>query len=258
MSSMAVDEPGMEAHHRLHRALPGSGTVEWGEKSFTGDTVPPGREAGWLSVPRFGTVPPVHLFGRLAILITTAVVASGCAQATPESTPAPVTDEAMVQLGPWTEKLTGKKPELEQFTGSVTTPCGAIATSKESYPFFCAESNRIYWPTNSKYIQGAVITHLMLSHENGHFIIAALGSDLKSPYLSERRSDCYAGAWLDKAQELGLVDADAEKVMAEVQQVFESTPSGGPYRKPEGRTSDVRTGMTLGPDACATINATAP
>lgn len=173
---------------------------------------------------------------------------------------APLTPaRAMELMDPWTAGVTGGQvPKMVEYRESMVTPCGVLDAGGKVYPFYCEPSQTIYWPTGWNEGMDPVSVGLSLSHENGHFIMGRLPGKPGDPFVAERRADCYAGAWLAQAGTHGVPEAADPDVLSRVGEVFASTPAGGPYRAPEGRTSDVSIGMTLGPDACATIATVAP
>lgn len=142
---------------------------------------------------------------------------------------------------------------LVRTTQETVTPCGTAPL--DLYPFYCRGNETVYWPGKAPLPDDEVARHLVISHEAAHHIMEVSATSPIDRMLSERRADCYAGAWLTHAQDIGLLDAG--ELGGQIEDVFILTPRGGAYMDPAARSADVMTGVESGAAACQKMGARA-
>ena len=101
-------------------------------------------------------------------------------------------------------------PTLVSVDGPMTTGCGDID------PYFspgayCAADQTVYystaWAPNEA--AGEILWWTVLSHEWGHHIQWQVDTGVATIKEAELQADCFAGAYLSHAQDIGLVSPEA-------------------------------------------------
>ena len=101
-------------------------------------------------------------------------------------------------------------PTLLSIDGPMTTSCGDID------PYFspgayCAADQTVYystaWAPNDA--AGEILWWTVLSHEWGHHIQWQVDTGVTTVVEAELQADCFAGAYLSHAQDIGVVSPEA-------------------------------------------------
>ena len=104
---------------------------------------------------------------------------------------------------------------------------------------------------------GDVAPIFILAHEYGHLVQANLGllTGSRSNVAKELEADCLAGAYLQNANERGLLEnGDAEEAMRQAYRVGDNLPEthAGAHGSPTQRAAAFELGFTEGADTCLT------
>ena len=115
----------------------------------------------------------------------------------------------------WTQEfanagLTYVSPGLRSIDGPMSTSCGPID------PFvspgaYCAADGTVYfstaWAPNDP--SAEILWWTVLSHEWGHHIQWQTDTGVTTVFEAEQQADCFAGAYMSRAADAGLVSAAA-------------------------------------------------
>jgi predicted metalloprotease len=101
-------------------------------------------------------------------------------------------------------------PVLHAIDSPVDTECGVLDPWL-SPGAFCAANDTVYyslaWAPSSP--EGEILWWTVLSHEWGHHVQALADTGVQSVLDAELQADCFAGAYLQHARDIGLVSPDA-------------------------------------------------
>lgn len=106
-------------------------------------------------------------------------------------------------------------PKIARYRGNTRSACGRLPASNAVY---CGRNNTIYFDdlflTAQAKLTGAAL-HTdgdmaavgIIAHEMGHAVTAQLGSRLRNTYAMEAAADCLAGAFAQRAEKEGSLEA---------------------------------------------------
>lgn len=124
-------------------------------------------------------------------------------------------------------------PGLQSVDGSMETSCGPIDPYM-SPGAYCAANQIVYystaWAPNEE--GSEILWWTVLSHEWGHHIQGLVDTGVTSVFEAEQQADCFAGAYMRHAQDIGLVSPTAVSLALSLTQgagdVFFLMPDGAP------------------------------
>ena len=106
--------------------------------------------------------------------------------------------------------LTYTSPTLRSIDGPMTTSCGDIAPSFGPGAY-CAADQTVYystaWAPNDPAAE--ILWWTVLSHEWGHHIQWQVDTGVTAVLDAELQADCFAGAYMSHAEDVGLVSPEA-------------------------------------------------
>jgi predicted metalloprotease len=152
--------------------------------------------------------------------------------------------------------LTYTSPRLIPIDGQMQSTCGTLD------PYFspgayCAADQTVYystaWAPNDE--SAEILWWTVLSHEWGHHIQWLVDTGVSTTYEAEQQADCFAGAYMRHAEELGLVSPDAVSVGLSITQsagdVWFLLPEDSPaHGNKSERALAFMTGMNSGVTGC--------
>ncbi len=113
-------------------------------------------------------------------------------------------------------------PGLRSIDGPMTTSCGGIDPYISPGAYCAADQTVFYstaWAPND--VEGEILWWTVLSHEWGHHIQWQTDTGVTSILEAELQADCFAGAYMSHAAEIGLISPEA------VSQALSLTQSAG-------------------------------
>jgi predicted metalloprotease len=113
-------------------------------------------------------------------------------------------------------------PNLSSIDGPMSTSCGPI-DPYVSPGAYCAADQTVYfstaWAPNDP--SAEILWWTVLSHEWGHHIQWQTDTGVSTVFEAEQQADCFAGAYMRHAADIGMVSAEA------VTQALQLTQSAG-------------------------------
>lgn len=194
-------------------------------------------------------------FLTLAVALTAALL--------PLTTPAQSTVETVVADidAFWAQQFAnyGREyvsPGLRSVEGELETGCGYI-NPYYSPGAYCPADGTVYYSTAWAPDEAGseIVWWTVLSHEWGHHIQSLADTGVTTVFESEQQADCFAGAYMRHAQDIGLVDPVAVSMALGLTQgagdVWYQMPDGAPaHGNKAQRAMAFMSGMNGGVGEC--------
>jgi uncharacterized protein len=152
--------------------------------------------------------------------------------------------------------LAYSSPGLVPIDGAMSTDCGAIDPYM-SPGAYCAANGTVYFSTAwAPDAEGSeILWWTVLSHEWGHHIQNLADTGITTVFESEQQADCFAGAYMSHAEDMGYVDPAAVTQALSITQnagdVWYFLPEGAPaHGNKSERAMAFMTGMNGGVGDC--------
>jgi predicted metalloprotease len=152
--------------------------------------------------------------------------------------------------------LTYTPPQEQAVDGPLDTDCGPI--SPEFGPgAYCAANQTIYYSTLWAPDDGSsdVVWFTVLGHEMGHHVQQLVDTGISSTLEAEQQADCFSGAFMRHAEDIGLVSPEVVTEGLSITQgagdVWYELPADSPaHGNKAERAMAFMTGMNGGVTAC--------
>jgi predicted metalloprotease len=152
--------------------------------------------------------------------------------------------------------LTYASPNLQPVDGPMSTDCGPIAPAYGPGAY-CAADDTVYYATAwAPDDQGSEIVWLtVLGHEWGHHIQHLVDTGISTDFAAEQQADCFSGAYMRHAEEIGLISPEAVTQGLSITQGagdvwYELPPDSPAHGNKAQRAMAFMTGMNGGVAAC--------
>ena len=147
-------------------------------------------------------------------------------------------------------------PNLQPIDGPMNTDCGPI--SPEYGPgAFCAANETIYYSTAwaPDDPNAEIVWFTVLGHEWGHHIQQLVDTGVSTSFEAEQQADCFSGAYMRHAEEIGLISPSAVTEGLSITQGagdvwYELPPDSPAHGNKAQRAMAFMTGMNGGVTAC--------
>lgn len=195
---------------------------------------------------------------RLLILVIALTAALGPLTASAQST----VEQVVTDIDAfWAQQFANAgleyvSPSLRSVDGPLETGCGAIDPSY-SPGAYCAADHTVYYATAWAPDEpgSEIIWWTVLSHEWGHHIQWLVDTGATTVFESEQQADCFAGAYMRHAEDIGLVSPGAVTLALGLTQgagdVWYLMPDGAPaHGNKAERALAFMNGMNSGVSGC--------